>query len=160
MTTQTRNDTRHDVADLGEQFRKATQSAAEQTRQTMGAAQEKMQENLNKVQQAQVEWAKMMFRISEQNAQVMTSAISSLWDANMAAVKFFTFGQEQLDRSVTRTIEQNKHARDEGIALLNETADLTRHNQAELYRLTQESLRTGLFYAAKTGRKETEPTAK
>lgn len=156
MTTHTRNEVRSDVAGIGENFRKVTQTAAEETRHTIGVAHDRIQENLNKAQQAQVEWAKMMFRLTEQNAQIMTSALSGLWDANMAAIKLCSFSQDQTERTITRALEQGRHTRDEGMALLNETADLARHNQAELFHLAQESLRTGFFYAAKTGRKEPE----
>lgn len=156
MTGQTRSEIREDLAALGEQARKNAEAVAEQTRKTMSAAQERMQENLNRAQQAQSEWAKMMFRLSDQNGQLATAAFSSMWDASLAMFKLATWGQEQTERTLNRLIDQNRQARDEGIALFNETASLARHNQAEVLRLTQEALKLGVFYAGKTGRREEE----
>ena len=156
MTGQTRSEIRDDMAAIGEQVRKNTETVAEHTRKTMDVAQERVQENVNKMQQAQTEWAKMMFRLSDQNNQLATAAFSSMWDTSLSALKLFTWGEEQMERTFGRAIEQNRLAREEGTALLKETADLARHNQAEMFRLTQEALRVSVFYAGKTGRREEE----
>lgn len=160
MSTQTRNEIRDDVAAIGEQFRKTTEAAAEQTRKTLGATQERIQENLSRAQQVQNDWARMLFRLSEQSGHIATAAVTSLWDTSLNSLKLAVWGEEQLERTLLRSVEQHRHTREEGVALLKETADQALHNQAELYRLAQETLNVGLFYAGKTARRESEAATK
>src|SRR5690349_11427930 len=71
MATQTRSEVNNDAAALGEQFRKT----AEQTRESLGVAQQKIQENVSRAQQAQSDWAKNMFRLTEQNGQLAMAGL-------------------------------------------------------------------------------------
>jgi phage-related tail protein len=156
MSTQTRSEVIDNVATLNEQFRKITEATTEQTRQTLHAAQEQWQQNLTRAQQAQSDFAPMMVRLNEQNAQLVTAAFNSLWDYWTSVGKLAAWGEEQTERFVAQMMEQGKRIREEGTALLRDTAEHVRQDQAELYRLAQESLRVGSFYAGKTIRREGE----
>ncbi len=156
MATQTRTEVMDNVALVGEQLRKSTEAAVEQTRQTMKVAQEQIQQNLTEVQQAQSDAAKMLIRLNEQNSQLATAAISSLWDASLSGLKLTVWGQEQAERTLLRTLEQGRTAREEGATLFRDIAEEVQHNQTQLFRLMQESLRVGFFYAGKTQRRESE----
>jgi DNA-nicking Smr family endonuclease len=144
MATQTRTQMMDDVAAVSEQFRKTAEAATEQARQTMNSAREQLQQNLTQAQQVQSDVTRLITRLNEQNSQFVSAAFTSFWDASVAMLNMAAWGQEQVERSVHQMIEQGRLSREQGTALLRDAAEQARRNQTELYRLAQESLRTGL----------------
>jgi hypothetical protein len=138
-----------DAAALGDNFRKTVQAAGEQARGTMTVAQEQLRHDLTTAQQMQGDVAGMVLSANEQGSQFMTAFISSFWDASFSMLSMATWGQEQTESVLLQAVEREKRAREEGTALLRDVAEQARRHQTELFRLAQESLRVGVFYAGK-----------
>jgi len=137
------------ITAINDEIRKTAAAATEQVRQTVSSAQEKFEQNLSQTQQAQSDLAKTLLKLNEQNAELASAAFTGFWDASLAALNIATWGQEQIERNVRQLVEQGRLTREEGSALLRDAAEQAQRRQAELYRLAQESVRTGLEGFAK-----------
>ena len=156
MTTQRRSEMIDDMTTFNEQLRKTAETVTQQARQSMSTAQEQLKQSLTDAQQAQSDMARMLVRLNEQNGQIVTTTLASLWDASLSLLKLTTWQQEQTEYTVRQLLDRGAQVREEGAGILRDAAEQARQHQAELCRLAQESLRVGLFYAGKTVRNEPE----
>jgi hypothetical protein len=133
-----------DVAAVGEEFRKTAEAASEHVRRTVSEAQEQFEQRFTEARQAQGQFTQSVLHVSEQNSRFANAAFNGFWDAWLAAVSATAWGQEQVERGLSQAIEQGRLNRAEAAALLRDNAEHLRRQQAELYRLGEESLRAGL----------------